>query len=79
LQPKEVRDIRKNLLSSGNLDDLQMFCIMLTSIYLFLRHDEFHVIRVADIRREYSAVQQHKIINLCICIQGKTDKPPQKK
>jgi hypothetical protein len=48
LKPREVHAIRSNLLSRGKLDDLQMFCIMLTSIYLLLRHDEFHLIRVFE-------------------------------
>jgi hypothetical protein len=36
------------------------------------------MIEVEDVRREYSAVQKHKIINLCIRVQGKTDKTPLK-
>jgi hypothetical protein len=77
LLPSEIRTMRENLLSTGKQEDLQLFCIILTSIYLFLRHDEFHKIEVDDIRPEYSAVESHKIINLCVKVQGKTDKEPQ--
>jgi hypothetical protein len=61
-----------------NLKDGEtMFCMLLTSTYLFLRHDECHNIKVEDIRPKYSADEQMKIVNLCFRIQGKTDKTPQ--
>jgi hypothetical protein len=76
LLPQEVRAIRDNLLSSGKSEDLQLFCIMLTSIYLFLRHDECHKIKVEDFRPEYSSVEQHRVNHLCVQIKGKTDNVP---
>jgi hypothetical protein len=77
LLPKEVRAIRTNLLSTGKQDDLQLFCIVLLSIYMFLRHDECHHMKVDDILPQFSSVEKHRVINLCIRIQGKTDKIPQ--
>lgn len=74
LLPQETIDIRSNLLSTGKKEDLQLYCIMLVSIYLFLRHDEFHLIHLDDIKPEFSAVEKDKVINLCIQIKGKTDK-----
>jgi hypothetical protein len=76
LLPKEVRKLGVHLLSSGKLEDLQLFCIVLTSIYLFLRFDEFHQLKLEDVRPQHSAVEETHIINLCIRIQGKTDKIP---
>jgi hypothetical protein len=73
LLPKEVRRIRQLLLSTGSLDDLQLFAMMLVQIYLFLRSDELHKIEVQHIIPEYSAVEKHKIINLCFQVQGKSD------
>jgi hypothetical protein len=64
LQPQEVRDFLTNLTSSGKYADLQLFCILLTSTYLFLWHDECHKIKVEDIRPEYAAVEQKKIVDL---------------
>jgi hypothetical protein len=44
---------------------------------LFLRHDEFHMIEVKHVRPENSSAEKRKIINICIQIQGKTDKTQQ--
>jgi hypothetical protein len=74
LLPSEVRKIRDVLTSTGKHEDLQLFTIILVSIYLFLRYDEFNRIRVKDIIPSYSAVEKHKITNLCVKVRGKTDK-----
>lgn len=76
LLPEALMQIRDLLLSTGRLHDLQLWCIILVSIYLFLRHDEFHGIKLSDIRREFSAVTQEKISSICIRVKGKTDNVP---
>jgi hypothetical protein len=51
--------------------------MILLQIYMFLRHDEIHGLEVQQIIPQYSAIEPHKIINLCFQIQGKTDGVPQ--
>jgi integrase len=76
LLPQKVRAIRDNLLSRGKSEDLQLLCITLISIYLFLRHDECHKIKVEDFRPEYSSVEKHRVNHLCVQIIGKTNNVP---
>ncbi len=77
LLPEELMEIRNLCLSTGKLEDLQLWCIILVSIFLFLRHDEFHAIKISDIQRDLSCVTETKIAHLCIKVKGKSDIRPQ--
>ena len=73
LLPDELLDVRQRLLSSFCLADLQLYTIVLVSIFLFLRHDEFHKLKVTDVVNDLSAVTPNRIASLCIKVKGKTD------
>ena len=73
--PNELLEIRRLLLSTGKAKDLQLYCIMIISIKLFLRHDEFHSIQLFDVQDGMSDVDEHGQLNqMVIRIKGKTDK-----
>jgi hypothetical protein len=74
LLPVELLEIRKLLISTNKLDDLQLYCIIMVSIHLFLRHDEFSNIRVDDIQRDLSVFKDGNLEAFAIRVCGKTDK-----
>jgi integrase len=59
------------LVSTNKIEDLQLYCIILVSIHLFLRHDEFSNIKVEDIQRDLSILKEG-VVEIRLC--GKTDK-----
>jgi hypothetical protein len=71
--PEDVRLIREKLLSSGTIYDLQMYVIIILSISLFLRHDEFHSIKMENFHPEMFEVEINRIQGLALWVQGKAD------
>ena len=77
LSPWEVATLRRNLVNTNRIEDLQLFVIILVAIKLFLRSDEFLTIRSCDLNWELTLINDdHSISSLCIKIQGKTDANP---
>ena len=75
LLPIELKEMRTLLLSTNTLEDVQLFCIILVSIHLFLRHDEFSNIKVEDIQRDLSVIKENGVVeSIVIRVCGKTDK-----
>jgi hypothetical protein len=61
------------LLSTNRIEDLQFYCIMLVSIHLFLRHDEFSNIQLDHIQRDLCIIKEGQLEALALRVSGKTD------
>jgi hypothetical protein len=73
LLPVELLEIRNMLLSTNRIEDLQLYCIMLVSIHLFLRHDEFSSIQLDHIQRDLCIIKEGQLEALALRVCGKTD------
>jgi integrase len=62
------------LVSTNKIEDLQLYCIILVFIHLFLRHDEISNIKVEDIQQDLSILKEGAVAALAIRVCGKTDK-----
>ncbi len=74
LLPCDVRDLRNNLLSCQSLVNLQTWTLIIVSVLLFLRHDEFHDITVEAFEPSLFVVKDDRILSLAVRVKGKTDK-----
>jgi len=73
--PAEFQKIRKHLLSSNSLDDLQHYCMSIVSIHLFLRCDDLTKMEMGHYVPHLSSFNSDDTPNsLCIKVKGKTDK-----
>lgn len=74
LLPSDVRLLRTHLLSTKCIVNLQMWVIIIVSIKLFLRHDEFHDIEMAHFLPELFHILEDRIESLVLKVFGKSDK-----
>ena len=73
--PTEFQKIRRHLLSSNSLDDLQHYCMSIVSIHLFLRCDDLTKMEMGHYVPHLSSFRSDDTPNsLCIKVKGKTDK-----
>ena len=72
--PDELREIRKLLMSTNKVEDLQLYCMIVVSIFLFLRHDEFSGIHCSHIQRDLCIFKDGVMQCLAIKVCEKTDK-----
>jgi hypothetical protein len=72
--PSELRQIRDLLISSNSIEDLQIFCGIMISILMFLRHDEFADLELCKIKPELCVKKNGILEVLAIGVLGKTDK-----
>jgi len=74
LCPKEVHAIRKLLLSSNQLSDLQLYVMVLVAIFLFLRHDEVYNLSFDDYQPSLSMTHSDgRVSCLVFKVKGKSD------
>jgi hypothetical protein len=74
LCPKEVHSIRKLLLSSNQLSDLQLYVMVLVAIFLFLRHDEVYNLKFDDYEPSLSMTHPNgRVSCLVFKVKGKSD------
>ena len=71
--PWELRDIRQKLLSTNHLKDLQVYCGLIISIHLFLRHDEYARMRMTHIVPSLCQMKNGVPSRIAIKVKGKTD------
>jgi hypothetical protein len=74
--PGELRAIRTYLLAANTLESLQLWCIIIIGVRLFLRIDEVLTLRMDAFKPEYFVVKGKEVISLLLLIQGKRDKRP---
>ena len=74
LLPMELLRIRSSLLSTNKLVDLQLWCIIMISICLFLRHDEYYNMKIEDIVWDLCIFKNGLPVALTIQVCGKRDK-----
>ena len=74
LVPSEVHALRRNLTSTNQLKDLQLYCMILMAIYLFLRHDDIYDLEFASYIPHLSTVRSDgSVDNLVFKVHGKSD------
>jgi hypothetical protein len=74
LLASDLREIRNILLSTGSLEDLQLYVFILLCIKLFLRFDEGDNVDMDHFMEKLHAVSSmHRIDGLCVKIKGKCD------
>ena len=76
LLPSHVRAIRRELLKTDELANLQLYTIMIVSISCFLRFDDFNTLKVESLREDVHVVSATGVKSLCILVQGKCDPKP---
>ena len=74
LLPSDLRALRESLLSSNLLVDLQMWTIIILSVCLFLRHDEFNDIKIDQFDPDLFCIKENRVAWLAVQIKGKRDK-----
>lgn len=74
LIPSELIKMRTALLATNKMDDLQLWCIILISICLFLRHDEYFDMELSHIRWDLSIFKDGIPLAITIAVCGKTDR-----
>ena len=74
LLPAELLKMRTVLVSSNLLEDLQLWTIILVSVCTFLRHDEYHDMKLTDIIWDLCIFKDGVVVALTIAVCGKTDK-----
>ena len=75
LIPIEMRAIRKMLLSTNKIEDLQCWVMILISVKLYLRAEEVCTIRLDHFLKEWFVIDEvsNKVKALALKIKGKTD------
>ena len=75
LIPREMRAIRKMLLSTNKIEDLQCWVMILISVKLYLRAEEVCTIRLDHFLKEWFVIDEvsNKVKALALKIKGKTD------
>jgi hypothetical protein len=76
LLPSHVRGIRRELLKTNELANLQLYTIMIVSIRCFLRFDDFNTLKVESMQEGLHVVTSEGIKALCVLVQGKCDPRP---
>ena len=74
LVPSEVHALRRNLTSTNQLRDLQLYCMILVAIYLFLRHDDIYDLDFLSYIPHLSTVRRDGSVDyLVFKVHGKSD------
>jgi len=75
LLPKEMRAIRKMLLSTNKKEDLQCWVMILLSVKMYLRAEEVCSIRLEHFLKEWFVLDEtsEKVKALAVKVKGKTD------
>ena len=81
LSPRELRILRKRLISSNSLTDLELWTMIIVSVYLFLRNDDVRNLKFSDLESvncinwDLTQISEDGFVE-CIgfTIQGKADK-----
>ena len=74
LLPEEVQQLRRRLLSTNSLVDLQYYCMLLVSTYIFLRCDEICNMQFCHFTSSLSSIESDgKVQNLVFKVKGKKD------
>ena len=73
MKPADVLALRMALLSTGKLGDLQLYCMCLIGIFLFLRSDEVLDMKVDHFLPEISIVDIYAIECIGVQVFGKAD------
>jgi hypothetical protein len=76
LLPKHVRAIRRELLKTNELANLQLYTILIVSISCFLQFDDFNTLTVASLIEGLHVVKVTGTVALCVKVQGKCDPKP---
>ena len=70
---EDVRKLLRRFLAAPCLANLQMSCIMLVAILMFLRHDEFHKIHSDEFIENEFHILSNSIEELVLKVKGKVD------
>jgi hypothetical protein len=73
LLPIELRGLQRKLTCTQSIVDLQTWTIIILATALFLRHDEFHKIKVDNFVLSLFMVLKNKIQALAVKVKGKKD------
>lgn len=75
LSPKQLRQIRSVLISTGNVQDLQLYTMMLLGVKLFLRADEIISMRMEHFNKnkDLFSVGRTSVRCLVVSVKGKSD------
>ena len=74
IQPQELIAVRRRLLSSGKVEDFQLYVIILLAVKLFLRHDDFHTLRVEDIIPDLCNITENGVESIAFKVMGKSER-----
>jgi hypothetical protein len=73
LLPGDIRDLR-NRLVGNNLEDFQMYVMILIGFKLFLRCNELLLLRVEDFDMKQTVLDEDDVRAVVLWIQGKSDR-----
>jgi hypothetical protein len=76
LTPSQVRVLRSLLLSSGDINDMKTYVMIILGIKLFLRANELIKLKLDMFGLDYQIVSTDNVRALSVTIQGKTDPVP---
>jgi len=66
LLPSDLRDLRTKLVNSQSIIELQTWTIIIVSVCLFLRHDEFHDINVEQFDPNLFVIKDDRLVLLAL-------------
>src|SRR5210317_2440470 len=66
--------MRNYLFTRSEPKFLMYWCIIILGVRLFLRIEEILKIQIESFQQDFCVVRGKKILSLCICIKGKTDR-----
>src|SRR5210317_131601 len=66
--------MRNYLFTRSEPKFLMYWCIIILGVRLFLRIEEILKIQIESFQQHFCVVRGKKILSLCICIKGKTDR-----
>jgi hypothetical protein len=76
MTPSQVRVLRNLLLSSGDINDMKTYVMILLGIKLFLRADELVQLKLDMFGLDYQIVSIDSVRALAVTIKGKNDTVP---
>jgi hypothetical protein len=73
LLPGDIRDLRQRLVGN-DIQDYQMYVMVLLGLKLFLRCNELLALKIEDFKKEHSVVNQDEVRAVVVVVKGKSDR-----